>query len=186
MRVRLQALRRQYEMLIMEEGESISQYFDNLVNLANHMTKNGDNITDLMKIEKVMRTLTPRFDHIVVALEESKDLDSMNIEELQASLEAHELRLIDIIKEKAKGFACDQACRLSMQRRENTRKERSLGMINLTKLVKVQVRITKVTRKKKQSLHQVRRRKQIRKISSATIVISGVMKLNLFKMKIQI
>jgi len=49
------------------------------------MTRNGDNVTDLVKIEKVLRTLTPRFNHIVVALEESKDLDSMKIEELQAS-----------------------------------------------------------------------------------------------------
>jgi hypothetical protein len=46
--------------------------------------------------------LSPRFDHIVVALEESKDLDVMKIEELHASLEAHELRLSDRNKEKFK------------------------------------------------------------------------------------
>jgi len=43
------------------------------------MARNGESVTDLMKVEKVLRTLAPRFDHIVVALEESKDLDSMKL-----------------------------------------------------------------------------------------------------------
>jgi len=99
-KVRLQALRRQYEVLTMEEEETISQYFDKVINLTDQMTRNGENVTDVMKFEKVLRTLTPRFDHIVVALEESKDLDSMKIEELQESLEAHELRFTDRNKKR--------------------------------------------------------------------------------------
>jgi len=94
-KARLQALRRQYEVLTMEEEEYVSQYFDKVINFTNQMTRNGETVTDVMKVEKVLRTLTTRFDHIVVALEEYKDLDSMKIEELQASLEPHELRLID-------------------------------------------------------------------------------------------
>ncbi|XP_058759994.1 uncharacterized protein LOC131633297 [Vicia villosa] len=56
-----------------------------VINLTNHKTRNGETFTDVMKVEKVLKTLTPRFDHIVVALEESKDLDSMKIEEMQAT-----------------------------------------------------------------------------------------------------
>lgn len=44
-------------------------------------------------VEKVLRTLIPLFDCIVVAIEESKDLSTMKIEELQSSLEAHEQRV---------------------------------------------------------------------------------------------
>jgi hypothetical protein len=83
-KVRLQALRRQYEVLTMEEEEFVSQYLDKVINLTNQMTRNGETVTDVMKVEKVLRTLTPRFDHIKMALEESKDIDSMKIEELHA------------------------------------------------------------------------------------------------------
>ena len=79
------------------------------MNLSNQMARNGESVTDLMKVEKVLRTLAPRFDHTVVALKESKDLDSMKIEELQASVEAHELRLTDRIKARGKSAASDQA-----------------------------------------------------------------------------
>jgi len=48
-------------------------------------------ISDQRIIEKIMRTLSSRFDFIVVAIQESKDVKTMKIEELHSSLEAHEL-----------------------------------------------------------------------------------------------
>lgn len=57
------------------------------------MKPNGKVMTEVMIIEKDLRTLTQRYDHIVVAIEEPDDLDTLNMEDLQGSLEAHELRV---------------------------------------------------------------------------------------------
>ncbi|GAU33196.1 hypothetical protein TSUD_206550 [Trifolium subterraneum] len=92
-KVRLQSLRRQYELLGMMDKESIGDFFTRLQTLVNTMKNLGDQISDQQVIEKVLRTLNPQFDHIVVAIEESKDLSTMSLNELQSSLEAHEQRL---------------------------------------------------------------------------------------------
>lgn len=42
----------------------------------------GEKITDQLIIEKVMHALSPRFDYITVAIEESKNLETMKFEEL--------------------------------------------------------------------------------------------------------
>ena len=53
----------------------------------------GENIKDQDLVEKVLRTLSSRFDYVVVAIEESKDFTEMKLDELQCSLEAHEQRI---------------------------------------------------------------------------------------------
>ncbi|KHN19839.1 hypothetical protein glysoja_043768, partial [Glycine soja] len=44
-------------------------------------------------VEKVLRTLSSRFDYVVAAIEESKDFIEMKLDELQCSLEVHEQRI---------------------------------------------------------------------------------------------
>ncbi|KHN31836.1 hypothetical protein glysoja_045519, partial [Glycine soja] len=61
--------------------------------ITNQMNAYGDKQSDLGIIDKVLRTLTPRFDHIVVAIEQGQNLEEMKIEELQGILEAQEMRL---------------------------------------------------------------------------------------------
>ncbi|RDX85553.1 hypothetical protein CR513_33245, partial [Mucuna pruriens] len=48
----------------------------------------GEKLLDQQIVDNFLRTLTLLFDHIVVAIEESKDLERMRVEELQNSLEA--------------------------------------------------------------------------------------------------
>jgi len=64
-KVKLHALRiRQYGLLQMIQKEYASQYLNKLFTLTHQMQRNGEKVTDLMKIEKVLRTLTSLFDLI--------------------------------------------------------------------------------------------------------------------------
>lgn len=80
----------------MNDQDSIVEYFTRMLTLTNQMKNYGDRIEDAMIVDKILRTLTPRFDHIVVAIEQGTDLEGMKVEELQGILEAQEMRLNEI------------------------------------------------------------------------------------------
>lgn len=62
-----------------------------MVLLTNQMSC-VDKITKLQKIERILRAFTYKFDHKVISIKESKNISEMKLEELQATLEAHEMR----------------------------------------------------------------------------------------------
>ncbi|XP_045831524.1 uncharacterized protein LOC123922907 [Trifolium pratense] len=108
-KVKLQSLRRQYELLGMMDKESIGEYFTRLQTLVNSMKNYGETISDQLVIEKVLRTLNPQYDHIVVAIEESKDLSIITVNELQSTLEAHKQRLQERKERKENKASQEQA-----------------------------------------------------------------------------
>ena len=81
------------ELLQMNDQESVVEYFTQILTLRNQMKNYGEKLEDVMVIGKIMRTLTPRFDYIVVAIEQGTDLEGMKVEEPTGILEAQELRL---------------------------------------------------------------------------------------------
>ncbi|KAL5843832.1 hypothetical protein ACOSQ4_009790 [Xanthoceras sorbifolium] len=106
-RAQLQALRTEFETLYMQQGESVSTYFSRMMGIANKMRINGDKMEDIAIIEKILHSMTAKFDYVVCSIEESNDLDDLSIDELESTLLVHELRI-------NKHAAVDQALELQL------------------------------------------------------------------------
>ena len=86
----LQALRRDFETLEMKSGECITHYFSRVMLVSNKMRFHGEQMREVTIVEKILRSLTDNFNYIVCSIEESKDIDTLTIDELQSSLIVHE------------------------------------------------------------------------------------------------
>ena len=92
-RVQLQSLRCDFETLRMKEGESMSTYFSRVLSITNKMKAHGENLSENMITEKIMRSMIPKFNYVVCSIEESNNMTTMTIDELQSSLLVHEQRM---------------------------------------------------------------------------------------------
>jgi RNase H-fold protein (predicted Holliday junction resolvase) len=92
-RAQLQALRKEWEMLQMKVGESVNEYFARTLTIANKKRIHGEKMDDVAVIENILRSMTPKFDYVVCAIDESNDVETMSIDELQSSLLVHEQRM---------------------------------------------------------------------------------------------
>ena len=125
-KVGLQTLRRQYELIQMEASETITAYILRVLALTKQMKIYGEEYNEQAKVEKILRSLTSRFEHIVVAIEEAHDLSEMSVDELSGALQAHEQSM----NEKQADKPIEQALQAQVsikgeQRRETSKKHGS-------------------------------------------------------------
>jgi hypothetical protein len=64
-RAQWQALRREFEILAMKEGESIDDYFSRTLAIANKMSAQGERVAQTTIVEKILRSLTAKFNYVV-------------------------------------------------------------------------------------------------------------------------
>jgi phosphomevalonate kinase len=79
---KLQMLILKFEEIKMLDDETFNEFYIRINNLRNSMLSLGKKVSDLKLIRKILRSLPKRFGIKVTTIEESKDLDSMKIEEL--------------------------------------------------------------------------------------------------------
>eukprot|EP00253_Pinus_taeda_P035433 PITA_35433 len=91
-RAKLKTLRIQYESLRMHNDESVASYFLRIDEIVNCMKNLGEEIKEVIVVEKVLRSLSPKFDSKVSAIEEKKNLQNLTISQLHRILTAYEMR----------------------------------------------------------------------------------------------
>ncbi|XP_010248219.1 PREDICTED: uncharacterized protein LOC104591135 [Nelumbo nucifera] len=115
-----QALRLEFETLRMKSGESVTDYFSRTMAIVNKMRIYGDKMEDVTIVEKILRSMTPKFNFVVCSIEESHDIDELSIDELQSSLLIHEHKLNQHEKE-------EQALKASIENHSAPRDHRKRG-----------------------------------------------------------
>ena len=73
----------------MKVGESITNYFPSVLFVARKMRVYGEKMKDVTIVEKILRSLTNKFNYVVYLIKESKDVDALTIDELQSSIIGH-------------------------------------------------------------------------------------------------
>ena len=61
--------------------------------IVSKMKVHGEKMEQVMIIEKILRSMTSRFDYVVCSPEEPNDLTKLIIDELQSGLLVHEQRM---------------------------------------------------------------------------------------------
>jgi len=78
----------------------------------------GETLSDKSVMEKILRTLPSQSDHLVITIEETKDLNEVKIEEIQGELEAHEMKITCRKEEKY-----EEQAHLARFKQEESKKE---------------------------------------------------------------
>ena len=67
----------------MKSGKSVIDYLSRTMKIANEMWIHGEKMENVTIIERILRSMTPKFFFVVVcSIEESTDINALSIDEL--------------------------------------------------------------------------------------------------------
>ena len=82
----------EFEMQKMKESETIKEYDNKLLSIANKVRLLGSNFSDSRIVEKILVIVPERFEATITSLENTKDLSKLTLAELVNALQAKEQR----------------------------------------------------------------------------------------------
>ena len=81
---------REFERQQMKESETIKEYSDKLIGIANKVRVLGTELTDSRLVQKILVTLPEWFEATIASLENTKNLSDIKLAELLSALQAQE------------------------------------------------------------------------------------------------
>ena len=93
---KLQQLTSKFESIRMSDDESFDEFYAKLNDIVNSTYNLGEIYDQPKLVRKILRSLTENFRPKVTVITESKDVDSIPVDELVGSLQSYELDLPQI------------------------------------------------------------------------------------------
>ncbi|XP_020415636.1 uncharacterized protein LOC109948114 [Prunus persica] len=91
--LKLQGLRCEFEYTRTKDSESLSIYLARLFDIMNQMKSYGEDLSRERVVQKLLISLPRSYDPICSVIEHSKDLETLEVQEVVASLKSFELKL---------------------------------------------------------------------------------------------
>ncbi|KAG6474128.1 uncharacterized protein LOC122026651 [Zingiber officinale] len=107
---------REFERQQMKENEAVKDFSDRLINLANRIRVLDTDMKDNRIVQKILVSLSERFEATIASLENTKDLSDIRLAELLSALEAQEQRRLmrrEVPVEAMKGALSARSLRAS-------------------------------------------------------------------------
>ena len=98
---KLQQLTTRFESIRISDDESFDEFYAKLNDIVNSAYNLGENYDQPKIVRKILRSLTEDFRPKVTAIIESKDVDSILVDEVVGSLQSYELDLPKTSKSKS-------------------------------------------------------------------------------------
>ncbi|RVW80520.1 hypothetical protein CK203_052887 [Vitis vinifera] len=144
---KLQMLTSRFETIRMDDHETFREFHVKLMDFVNSSFNLGEPIFNSKVVRKILKYLPERFRAKVTAIEESKDVDSLKIDELVGSLQTFEMTLVS--PRKVKGIALKAIKEESLCLKSEDDEKMSEG--ELTKFAKKFKKYMKFRKAKKKS-----------------------------------
>jgi len=92
-KAKLQTLKSEFEMLQMEEDETIDSFTAKMTSITSKMTSLGTTLDDSTRVRKLLNSVPEKYIQIVASIEQYSDLDKLTLDEAIGRLKTYEERI---------------------------------------------------------------------------------------------